>query len=607
MEKKEEVTQEIEEIHEVTKTFLEEVILENFMSHEYSRISLKPGLNLILGPNGAGKSSILLGISVALGQTYTERGEKLSQLIRRGADTARVSVILNNSKINNKRPFQNINTDKITITRYLKKSGDYWHLVNNRYMAKAEVEHLLKQAGINPDNALIIMHQNMLEQFASKSDEEKLLMVEDAVGAKTLREKIIEAEKKLTELVSEQKAIEKILEEAKMATDYWRNEYEKLMKLRNMQKQKEELEREYSWSIVIELENDLERIAKKIELYKENIKEMDEKIIKLDENINNERNNFNSFLINLRALYFKLAELIKNDGNEKEKLLIEISKCEEKLVKAVDNLINENTELAITKYKRKEIEYELRKNERNYEEINKNLKEKILEAEKKGERIKTNRKPMEIFSDIQHVNINIASLGTINQEAEEMYILADSKYRETELKAKELNENIKKTLEEIEYRKKVWRDFIRKLVDNINPIFNEILSSINASGKIVLRNLENIESAALEIYVGFKGAELTLLDSHTQSGGERTVATMAFLLSLQKYMMSPFRAIDEFDVHMDPLYREKMLKMLLSIVYKDPNAQYIVITPGKAFVEENVNIIIVQNIEGKSSILVKKQ
>jgi chromosome segregation protein len=606
MEKKEEAIQEIEEKYAINKTFLEEVILENFMSHEYSRIILKPGLNLILGPNGAGKSSILLGISVALGQTYTERGEKLSQLIRRGADVARVTVVLNNSKINGKRPFQNINTDKITVTRYLKKSGDYWHLVNNRYMAKAEVEHLLKQAGINPDNALIIMHQNMVEQFTSKSDEEKLLMVEDAVGAKMLRERIIEAEKKLTELVSEQKAIEKILEEAKMATDYWRNEYEKLMKLKNLQKQREEFEREYAWSIVIELENNLERIAKRIEMYKEDLKEIDGKIIFLEEEIKNERNNFNSFLINLRALYFKLAELMKNNGNEKEKLLLEISACEEKLIKSVDNLINKNTELAITKYKKKEIEHELRKNEKNYEEINKNLEEKIIEANKKGERVKTLRKPMEIFSDIQHVNIAIASLGIINQEAEEMYILADSKYRETELKAKELNENIKKTLEEIDYRKKVWRDFIRKLIDNVNPIFNEILSSIDASGRIVLRNLEDIRSAALEIYVGFKGAELTLLNSHTQSGGERTVSTMAFLLSLQKYMMSPFRAIDEFDVHMDPLYREKILKMLLSIAYEDPNTQYIIITPGKAFVEENVNVIIVQNIEGKSSVLIKK-
>ncbi|MEM3808228.1 MAG: AAA family ATPase, partial [Nitrososphaerota archaeon] len=38
-------------------TYIREVILENFMSHEYSRIKLKKGVNIITGPNGSGKSS----------------------------------------------------------------------------------------------------------------------------------------------------------------------------------------------------------------------------------------------------------------------------------------------------------------------------------------------------------------------------------------------------------------------------------------------------------------------------------------------------------------------------------------------------------------------
>ena len=59
---------------------ISEIILENFMSYEYGRIPLKKGINIITGPNGAGKSTILLAISVALGQAYTERSRKLSDL-----------------------------------------------------------------------------------------------------------------------------------------------------------------------------------------------------------------------------------------------------------------------------------------------------------------------------------------------------------------------------------------------------------------------------------------------------------------------------------------------------------------------------------------------
>jgi len=63
---------------------IREVILENFMSYEYARVPLKQGVNAVCGPNGAGKSSFLLGICVALGETYTERSKRLSDLIRWG-------------------------------------------------------------------------------------------------------------------------------------------------------------------------------------------------------------------------------------------------------------------------------------------------------------------------------------------------------------------------------------------------------------------------------------------------------------------------------------------------------------------------------------------
>ena len=58
---------------------IQEVILENFMSYEYARVPFELGVNVICGPNGSGKSSLLLAVSVALGQSYTERSKKLSE------------------------------------------------------------------------------------------------------------------------------------------------------------------------------------------------------------------------------------------------------------------------------------------------------------------------------------------------------------------------------------------------------------------------------------------------------------------------------------------------------------------------------------------------
>ncbi|HRU81756.1 MAG TPA: AAA family ATPase, partial [Candidatus Methanomethylicus sp.] len=134
-----------------SKLTILEVILENFMSYEYARVPLRRGLNLICGPNGAGKSSVLLAISVATGQSYTERSRKLADLIRRGKETARVSLVLNNYVEDGKRPVPLINSDLITVSRYLKKDGTYWFEINGKEASKFDVNGLFKRVGMSPD------------------------------------------------------------------------------------------------------------------------------------------------------------------------------------------------------------------------------------------------------------------------------------------------------------------------------------------------------------------------------------------------------------------------------------------------------------------------
>jgi len=567
---------------------IKEVILENFMSHEYSRIPFKPGLNVIMGPNGAGKSSILLGLSVALGQTYTERGERLSDLIRRGKDVARVTVVFNNGARDGRRPFRTINTDTVSVSRYLKRNGDYWHYVNNRFMTKAEVEHLLKQVGINPNNMLIVMHQNMIEQFVTKSSVEKLQMVEDAVGAARLRERIIDAEAKLNMLLTEEVSLKRTLEEARATVEYWREEYEKLMKLKRLEAHKVELERELAWSQVINLENDIKRIEDKVASLALEVEDLDK-----------ESKEHASEAGKLRDRIRDTIRRLREEGSRTPELLDDLEK---KIEGLIDELVDEKVQEGIARFKARLIESEMKKLRSQLSELKTKLAYQMSEAELKGPRVETNRKPAEIQEDLKLLEVQMNSLGSVTLNAEEMYILADAKYSEVEMKAKQLSENIEKAREEVEHRKGVWREFLRKLVAEVEPAYVQILKSVDANGKISLRNLEDLEKASIDLYVGFRGVEPVLLDSHTQSGGERIVATLAFLLALQKHVKSPFRAVDEFDVHLDPLNRERMVRMLTATAKADPSVQYIIITPGYINVDEDTNVIIVQNVSGRSSV-----
>jgi chromosome segregation protein len=182
-----------------------------------------------------------------------------------------------------------------------------------------------------------------------------------------------------------------------------------------------------------------------------------------------------------------------------------------------------------------------------------------------------------------------------------MYESYSKLYLELKEKARLVAENREKALDEVKDRMGAWRTVIENLLDHINPRYQGILSRTQAIGEVRLVNETDIEEAGLQILVGFKGAKPVPLDAYTQSGGERSTATMSFLLALQQRVRSPFRAVDEYDIHLDPRSRELIADMIVSTVGGEE--QFLAITPSQlTFTEKDVHIITVQNVEGTSII-----
>ncbi len=81
------------------------------------------------------------------------------------------------------------------------------------------------------------------------------------------------------------------------------------------------------------------------------------------------------------------------------------------------------------------------------------------------------------------------------------------------------------------------------------------------------------------------------------------MALMAFILSLQGRIVSPLRAMDEFDIHMDPKNREAMFKMILAQMKAREASQYLVITPSIITVlDRSAHVIAVQAVHGSSEV-----
>jgi chromosome segregation protein len=642
---------------------IQEVILENFMSYEYARVPFKHGVNVICGPNGSGKSSLLLAISVALGQSYTERSRKLSDLIRWGKDQARVTLILDNTKRGNKRPIPKFNKDQIFLTRVLRRDGQYWFELENRAATKQDVQRLLSRLGVDPNNMLIIMHQNMVEQFTVLSQQEKLRMVEAAVGLEPYRTNVLEARKKLTRILGQEESVGKLLESAEQTLNYWREQYDRYQEKKQLQTKRRFLERELAWAEVVrkeeiikELEaerkkeqNVLNQIEEETKTVKEHLRIQQSELEKLksewktffDERLSLERDKAGSettislceqFLKEMATLEnphlqlsqllkenssteFKLLksdnlkELIQNSNQQLSKLNTEISeiqkktaKLDEEIDKVGSQVLESRIKLALLQYRSENVTSTLERLENELKSAKAHLNESVGEAEQIGPRIAVIKSVSEILDDMRVTDGHLAALSDVSEDIERMYESYSKLYLELKEKAQQVAENREKALEEVKTRMQNWRTVIQSLLNRVNLEYQKTLAQAQAIGEVNLVNGHDIEAAGLEIIVGFKGGKPVPLDAYTQSGGERTTATMSFLLALQQHVRSPFRAVDEYDIHMDPKNREVTAKMLISTV-KDANAQYIVITPSQiTFAKEETNIITVQNIEGKSII-----
>ncbi len=294
-------------------------------------------------------------------------------------------------------------------------------------------------------------------------------------------------------------------------------------------------------------------------------------------------------------------------GQKNGQLLGEIEKLEQKLKGIKSKLdsahkeyVDKKVKEALLNFRRDNLKEDIGKLVREIEKLKEELEQKVLEAEKVGLRVETQRSIQEIVDELRFVNIQLANMD-VSDEAERMYRKYLRIYEELKQKSLIVAENKRRMLAEVEVRKQTWRKILKDFLGGLNQTYKSTLEIVGATGEIRLIERENIENAGLEILAGFHGLPPTTLDSQTHSGGERTTAIMAFLLSLQKHVKSPIRAVDEFDVHMDPRNREIVYRLIVSTVKAQPETQYIVITPGQlTLFDEKTNVILVQNVGGRS-------
>ncbi|XP_033714050.1 structural maintenance of chromosomes protein 5 isoform X3 [Tursiops truncatus] len=149
-----------------------------------------------------------------------------------------------------------------------------------------------------------------------------------------------------------------------------------------------------------------------------------------------------------------------------------------------------------------------------------------------------------------------------------------------ELKIK--NVELDKYRENISQVKERWLNPLKELVEKINEKFSNFFSSMQCAGEIDLHteNEEDYDKYGIRIRVKFRSStQLHELTPHHQSGGERSVSTMLYLMALQELNRCPFRVVDEINQGMDPINERRVFEMVVNTACKENTSQYFFITP----------------------------
>uniref|UniRef100_A0A8C6YGC4 Structural maintenance of chromosomes protein 5 n=1 Tax=Naja naja TaxID=35670 RepID=A0A8C6YGC4_NAJNA len=161
----------------------------------------------------------------------------------------------------------------------------------------------------------------------------------------------------------------------------------------------------------------------------------------------------------------------------------------------------------------------------------------------------------------------------------------NKRVKEIEQMTAELEE---KKMELDSYRKNIsqvkerWLNPLKKMIEKINEKFSDFFSSMQCAGEIDLHaeNEEEYDKYGIRIRVKFRSStQLHELTSYHQSGGEKSVSTMLYLMALQELNRCPFRVVDEINQVCMQALETKASFNVFGSREKIFSSQYFFITP----------------------------
>lgn len=208
--------------------------------------------------------------------------------------------------------------------------------------------------------------------------------------------------------------------------------------------------------------------------------------------------------------------------------------------------------------------------------------------------------PDQLERRLQSIKREKRGLGAINQLAINHYPITMMEYKQRSTRINGMEEekqSILRFIEEIEKEKlEHFMTAYNDICENFSAIFAKLTGG--GDGRIELQKPEDPFSGGVDLYVQFAGKPLRLASG--ASGGERSVAAIAYLLAIQRFLKAPFYLFDEIDAHLDDLNTSRLADVLKE---NAADSQFMMISLKDVMVHNADRIYGVFAQHGKSRVL----
>ncbi len=410
--------------------------------------------------------------------------------------------------------------------------------------------------------------QNKLDLIKKELELKNIEKEKNESRRQELINKIREINKKLEEIDS--------LKEEKGKILLTGTKKEQAVKARNLEKDVSQLN-----ELILNISSNLDTISKKIEILNDRKNEINSNI-KLKEKQMGEHNKSIEEYKQSRAKYRdeikalmnvenQITDKIKKYTSKRDEFYKETISIENELDKANTRVESYYDLISRAKYRLPTLEIAINEIEEEMKLYNIEIKDKNL-------------------PNVESLKDSIKIIEETMRELEPVNMRALEEYEHQTDRKNKLDEDVKHLKDQKKNLVKLCKEITNKKTDRffevfieINNNFKKIYSQLSegGEGELQLEDQEKIFENGLTIKAKPRGKKVLLLSA--LSGGEKSIASLAFIFAIQNYDPSPFYVLDEVDMFLDGVNAETVSK---TIKINSQDSQFIMVSLRKIALKE---------------------